>query len=456
MARKLLEIVEIAVADLLVDPDNARLKGGLGTQQAAILALAQQQGKRLIEIADDIVEHGLDPTTLVAVIPTDDQRKRFIVGEGNRRVTTLKGLETPSLILAALDGSSQKKFLKLSQRFAQDPITSVRCVIFTSEKELEHWQWIRHTGANDGRGLVEWGADEKDRFTSRHGTRSPAGQLLDFIDGVTGGLNGQTEKKLITNITRLISTPDVRERLGIELSGGQVSSWYPAEEITKALTHVINDLATEAIQVKDIYHASDRRAYAAGLPTSILPDPATRLATPVPLPQLQNGNGSGASTTPKKKPSGPKKKPTNAERTALIPKTCLLNIASPRINNIYIELLNLSVDQYPNACSVSMRVFVELTVDHYIDQEQLMTEPERRNLNLARRLKRVAEDMRSKAKINAQLEAAVQKIADGQFALAASTPTFNQYVHNQYVFPKPTELRVAWDELQAFIEKLWA
>ena len=63
-----------------------------------------------------------------------------------------------------------------------------------------------------------------------------------------------------------------------------------------------------------------------------------------------------------------------AERTALIPRECHLNINPPRINSIYIELLTLTVNQYANACAVLFRVFIELSVDHAIEQNTLMTE----------------------------------------------------------------------------------
>jgi hypothetical protein len=49
----------------------------------------------------------------------------------------------------------------------------------------------------------------------------------------------------------------------------------------------------------------------------------------------------------------------------------------------------------------------------------------------------------------------MEKVADGQSVLAASVPTFHLYVHNQYVFPKPSELYAAWDEMSPFMEKLW-
>jgi hypothetical protein len=51
---------------------------------------------------------------------------------------------------------------------------------------------------------------------------------------------------------------------------------------------------------------------------------------------------------------------------ATVPTTCVINIPRPRINDIYRELLKLNVDDFPNACAVSLRVFVELGVDGYL------------------------------------------------------------------------------------------
>lgn len=167
------------------------------------------------------------------------------------------------------------------------------------------------------------------------------------------------------------------------------------------------------------------------------------------------GSKDEAKQSNSKTKAGTKPKQPQIERTALIPKSCQLNVVQARINAIYKELLQLSADQYPNACSVSLRVFLELSVDHYSEKHQIMTDDQRRNWPLAKRIKEVAADLKAKGSMSAQLEIAVQKIADSQFILAASTMQFNQYVHNKYVFPKATELKAAWDELQPFMEKLW-
>jgi hypothetical protein len=448
------EIVDIQLSDLLIDTRNARLKTEQPTQQSALLAIAAQQGGRLIKLAADIVDNGLDPTTLAAVVPTPDQKKRYIVIEGNRRIVALKALETPSLVAPALDSAGQKRLNTLSRRYAQKPFALVKCVLFESEAEAAHWITLRHTGQNEGIGLVEWGADEKDRYAARHGRRSPAGQIFDFLEkhGESIEAANTPRKGIITSLTRLINTPKVREQLGIELTGGDVLSWFPAAEIAKALTRIVEDLKAKRVKVGDIYYEQDRISYAHSLAPKDLPDSATRYDSPKLL--ADTGDITPGSKKSSRRPKAGKKQ-KKSDRTALIPKACQLNISPPRVNAIYNELLTLSVDLYPNACSVALRVFVELSVDHHIEQYSLMTEKDRRSTHLAKRLRIVAADLGGKGRISSQLETAIQKVADSQFILAASTMTFNQYVHNQYVFPKATELKVAWDELQPFMEKLW-
>lgn len=449
------EIVDIALSDLLVDPRNARLKEEQPSQPTAIIALARQQGRRLLQLAEDIVQFGLDPTTLPAVIPTADQRTRYTVIEGNRRVVALKALETPSLVYSVYDSAGQKRLHQLSQKFLKAPVSIVKCVLFESEQELQHWVTLRHTGQNDGVGLVEWGADEKDRYGARHGKRSAAGQVLDFVEkaGTLGQDALQSQKGIITSLTRLINTPAVRERLGIELVDGEVATWYPPAEVVKGLTRIVADLRTGRVPVGKIYTAEDRAKYVERLPQSVLPTKRTRLKALKPLTGAESSSSLAAKVRQQKQR---RRALPRRDRTALIPKSCVLNISPPRINGVYNELLSLSVDQYSNACAVAMRVFLELSVDNFLEHHQLMTADQRRNVALAKRMKVAAGSLKKKGAIDGQLEDAVKKMADSPNVLASSIVTFNQYVHNRFVFPKPTELRTAWDEVQPFMEKLWS
>jgi hypothetical protein len=364
------EIVNIPLADLLLDDGNPRLAETQESQQDTALALARQQGDNLIRLAEDIVENGLDPTTLPAVVATADRRKRYKVVEGNRRILALRALETPSLVSAVLSAASARKLIQLAARYEQKPVGNVPCVLFDDETEVQHWVELRHTGQNQGVGLVEWGADEKDRYHARTaGSRSPAGQVIDFVEkhGRLSAEAAASNAKIITTLQRMLSTGYAREKLGIDIQNGQVIALYPTEALSRSLGRLVEDLRLQ-YKVPDLYHLEQREDYIDQLPASVKPKRSKMLKTPVFLESLTAGNKSAAATTPKRR------KRSQPTRTTIIPRSSTLDVKPPRINAIYNELTTLNVEQYPNACSVLTRVFIELSVDHYVSEKKLLTE----------------------------------------------------------------------------------
>lgn len=446
------EIVDVPLADLLLDPGNARLSEIADSQHDVALDLARQQGDKLIRLARDIVDHGVDPTALVAIVPTEDQHKRYFVVEGNRRVLALKSLETPSLIAPVLSPTATKTLTALAGKFAAAPIGNVKCALFETAKDADHWVEVRHTGENLGVGLVSWGAAEKDRFTGRRAQRSPAGQVLDFVQkhGTLSAEALNSSKGIITSLKRLLSTPQVREKLGIDIVENTVISNHPTDEVAKGLSRIVEDLSTGRKKVTDIYHVGDRINYINSIPKTLLPRKSKKLDEPATLASLASGKP--ATKPPPRKP--PRKK--QRVRTTVIPRECQLDVDPPRINAIYMELSTMNLEQFPNACSVLLRVFMELSVDHYLSENKVLTDEKIRNTPLAKRLKSAASHLNGLGKISAKLREAIDKVADSKHVLSASTPTLNQYVHNEYVFPKGNDLRAAWDEIQPFAERLWA
>jgi hypothetical protein len=452
---RMADIVRIPIADLLLDTANPRLPGEHTTQQEAALNLAKQQGDNIVRLAKDIVEHGMDPTSLPAVVATDDQRKSYRVIEGNRRILAVRALETPSLISPVLSAGAVKRLNELSAKYAQNAQTSIECALFDSEEDAQHWIILRHTGANEGVGLVGWGSEEQDRFKERHaGVRRPAGQILDFVEkqGDLSEAAQQSKQKVLTTLDRLIKTPYAREKLGVEVVDGQVVSLHPADKVAAGLTKVVEDLKTGVVGVPDLYKVNDRVRYIDGLPTTALPKKSTKVDNPIVLADVAAGKSKPRTVPKTRKPKGKREAP----RTTVIPKATALNVGQPRINKIYNELLGLSAEQYPNACSVLLRVFIELSVDHVIESRNLMTDDQMRNAPLAKRLKKVAGQLAKDGKIPSKLKQAVERVADGSHSiLGASVPTFNQYVHNEYVYPRPAELYTTWDELAPFMKKVW-
>jgi hypothetical protein len=95
------EIVPISPAALAVDNENPRIADeGLAQREAMRVVAAEDEGKLLLSLAEDIVDQRqLDPSTLPIIIPSTDKPGRYIVLEGNRRLVAIRALENPEVFL---------------------------------------------------------------------------------------------------------------------------------------------------------------------------------------------------------------------------------------------------------------------------------------------------------------------------------------------------------------------
>src|SRR5713226_5795548 len=120
----------IPVANLLLDLENPRLGEGLGGQAEAAQAMLRAERKKTLVLAEDIKEHGLNPADRLMVIQSPDDRSRYTVVEGNRRLTALRVLAEPSIATPVLKPPSQKKLQEWSSKYLRSPILDVDCVVF--------------------------------------------------------------------------------------------------------------------------------------------------------------------------------------------------------------------------------------------------------------------------------------------------------------------------------------
>ena len=127
------------VSDLLHDLDNPRY-AGLDSTRKAIQTIFEDQGKKLVALADDIVTSGLDPTARILVIPSQDTDK-FIVVDGNRRLTALKLLSSPTLIdsFGTVNELLRKQFHKLAKEFNRVDFETVLVWVCENRDEANRW-----------------------------------------------------------------------------------------------------------------------------------------------------------------------------------------------------------------------------------------------------------------------------------------------------------------------------
>lgn len=440
------------LADLNINIENPRFEM-VGNQREAIKTMIEDQGDKLLKLAADIANKGLNPGDQIFVTKHEKLANQYNVLEGNRRVTALKLLENPDLI-PETNKSLLGKFKKLSEQYSNGSTQKIPCVVFDDEKEAEHWIELKHTGQNDGVGTVGWDAQQKARFDERvKGTASYALQIIDFLqkeDSVDNELKQKLKELKSSSLQRLVSDPDFRRVSGIDIKDGKVTTRFEPSEIAKPLSKAARDLLSPDFTVKDIYYKDDRLNYLETFKKSDLPDKTQELSG--------NWELIGTSRPPKKtdKPKdqskGKKSKSLISNRNTIIPKSTILTISQPRVNKIYHELKDLDLRDFENSGAITFRVFIELSIDSYIEKHPIVGVSD--NSKLSHKLKSTAADLESKGildkhKLKGAYTSATMK--DSIF----SVDTFNAFVHNKDFHPDATQLKKNWDNLEIFFVKLW-
>src|ERR1700720_139652 len=109
--------LQIPISALLVDDKNPRLPQPNLGQRDAQRAIAQDQQRKLLKLAEDIVAFGLNLAELPIVMQQKDDLHRYTVLEGNRRLVALRALENPEWMIGALNAGLLTKMRELSRAY---------------------------------------------------------------------------------------------------------------------------------------------------------------------------------------------------------------------------------------------------------------------------------------------------------------------------------------------------
>ena len=457
-----MNIKTIRLTSLLVNTENYRFEPQ-SSQKEAIDRMIEDQNEKLYVLAVDIIKNGLSPVDLIMVTP-DENNARYIVLEGNRRITTLKILSNPSLISDDYD-SLRRRFQKLSKENNLFTLKSVACAVFETAEEANIWIKRKHAGEQGGIGTVTWNAQQKDRFEERVGGKTSTSlqiiALLQKSESVPQSVKAQLSYLNTTNLQRLIADKYVREKLGLELNNGLLVSKIAQQEVVKGLTSIVKDILSPEFKVADIYNSEKRRDYINSRKKNDLPDLTNEANNSWQISTQGETDSPSAGETAITQKRGKTSSKGTATRRTLIPHSFAVEIneESAKINKIFSELKSIPVGINPNAASVLFRVFLELSVDRYIDSYGLVKGNAlsacSSNENLNGKVQKVLNHMRNNLKvIDDTLSKGIRaELSDLNSIL--SVESLNAYVHNPFFYPKADNLIIGWDNTAKFFSIIW-
>ncbi|HKD79719.1 MAG TPA: ParB/Srx family N-terminal domain-containing protein [Candidatus Angelobacter sp.] len=441
----------IRVTDLQLDTGNYRT-GKQEDQREAIRALIEEQKIKLVHLAEDIIQNGLSPLETILVMPMTDDKNRFVVIEGNRRVAAMKLVTQPDL---ASETTWHNAFKRLHKLLPGQLPTEVRCIVAPNKEDAFIWIQRRHDTGLKGAGLESWSTIAQYRAHAARGKSAPEFDVLEFALA-QGRLEPDVQERVIgqdfpiTNLKRLVNSGYVSEQLELDRGETTLSTTASKKWVLSVFREMVTAIAREEFNgdkfsVKDIYTAADQKRFFNKI-VSKHPKPAKSVRRWA-VNAETNVKDAERGLLKKRKPNRP-----TSERRKLIPSGCTVRPPLGRANDIFLELRRLEVETFRNSVSILLRVFLEFSIEAYIDRRAVT------GVNsgdkLSKKLLTAADHMESNGIMDKKELHAVRKAGSDANSLF-STVTLNAYVHNVNFYPSASELKTSWDNLEPFIEKLW-
>lgn len=356
-----MEIREIPLEKIFLDLKNPR-HPAYQSEEEVITYLCSKE--YVLELAKDIVQFGINPLELMAVIQNPD-KKTYFAAEGNRRLCALKLLEDPQL--APKD--QRKEFKALSRKQLSH---TVRAIVFKDRDAVSHWLERTHGGLQNGIGRKQWDAEQKTRFTGDK-KNLMAQQLLDYAQG-EGMINAEERSKKLSTVQRFISNPVFKDALGIDTSDNKrLQSLRVKEDFDIVLGKFIEDLITGAVNTR--HNSGYIKEYSKMIRE--LKGLINTPTHPTPLSALGNKSNSADKSAPSAssktvdatndeenttQPAGEKSKP--ARRLRYLGKVkateeALQKLNNHKLNSLYGSLCSLVVDSHCPLLTIGLWSFVE-------------------------------------------------------------------------------------------------
>jgi hypothetical protein len=236
------------------------------------------------------------------------------------------------------------EFKKMNSKMGKTRIRTIHCVITSDENMANEWIRLKHTGQNEGVGIVDWNSQQTGRFNIRF--KGEPDVYIRFLDNlkimneIPENYKTSFHRIKKTNLVRLISDPDIRNFVGVIFTKGV---YEINGSVNNYLLGLLYDLIFNDLSVGNIYHKADRLKYIENLKNRIdklrngnHPRPSQSCNVQESNTSQASGGNAGTSTIVSPNTSRTVRH-TNAypiDRKTLVPLQHCLSITNARILNI--------------------------------------------------------------------------------------------------------------------------
>lgn len=468
----MVDLRTVALADVFVDQKNYRLPPQ-PTQRDALRAMVSDQGQKLTVLARDILTHGLSPGELLLASEHPSNPGKFIVHEGNRRITSLKVMESPELAAGLI---TERAFKRLGDAFAANPIREVLISVLPDRENAMFWIQRRHTTGHKGAGTEVWDPYAQDRHDRDHGRPARTSIMALEFSHEDSDEWREVEARLSTRTTtvdRVLDMPYLAEALGILIDPKAVTITFENRDEDAGvalLRRILMAMGAPDFRFGLVEDEGDRRRFIDTFSEwAVTRDEEADSTDEDEGEQDETRTGktdgdTGESESRDEKEGGKgndardrraKKDPLARDTLASSRSSLVLHVEGVRLAKLYLECRAIKVGKHPNAAAILMRVFLELSTDEFLEREVPLP------VGMAAAGKKWS-DAHLEKKIGAAVEAIDPTGKDKSLDAARRTgPDFlhgvsvlHSYVHSRTFVPAPDELKRTWDRWHPYLKRL--
>ena len=429
----------IKIKNLIVNPENDR-HGVLDTEENAINWLLTNKTDKMRALAKDIA---INKKVFETPLIKDEDKEKYIVYDGNRRVTCLK------ILLGFCDSYDlydKDYYIKIRNDYKcyENLPEEIYCEVSKDQTEIDEIIQRRHAPKSSGEIKLNWEPYEKEIFLQRTGKSDKinfAKEIQDILQEKE--LLSNQDKIPLSNFNRLFSSEKYRKLAGISIKKNNIEFIANEDIALKALSYIARLMISGEISLKNLLNDELKMNVFSQLEEKdILPKISDRLKTPKVLDNTKEVS------YPKE--NRPHKSNTQLTRDTLLSKSLIQpkknQYCSTKIYNLFIELqYDLLIKKHINAISISFRVLVELLTQAYANKHNIVFG---KDTKLSSKIGQVFDNIKSPKKDEENVRFIKNLSQKNSYF---STGTLNSFVHSVNIVPVAQDLISFADNFESYI-----
>lgn len=256
------DIIKLSINEICVNPENPRHDIVMDLDEAFImqqLVKTKKDSQAMYKLICDIYNAGWFPQSIVTVM-YDEDKKKYIAWDGNRRLTALKILQNPKIldVLSNFTYTQRNKINDMHKQINDNSFYEVSCYVAASFDECKDYIRTIHTTDT---GALPWSDIAIKRFENKLGIKNMFSQLKEYCGKPFENISDNFS---INKFEKIANSKVGKEYLKIDNTDNILTHTSSIEELEEKISRIIKDINEGTLKNENIKNATEMKKYLYG------------------------------------------------------------------------------------------------------------------------------------------------------------------------------------------------